>query len=198
MAFRRWVTPMRTGAETLRWGSVRGSGRAPSSFHPCGAASARPHRDRGQSKLVPGDVGVVLNEVTAEHDVQQGYALADLRDSTKTRDRRMAESAPRRAPAEVRVAVPTEGDDQVGPTLSSRPRSVARSRKRRRSKGAAGADSSDAAAAPGNDRLGHRLNPLVLLDDFAARAEQRLLQREGFQNCGSPGKQGVRRREPEF
>jgi len=85
MAFRRWVTPMRTGAETLRRGSVRGSGRAPSSFHPCGAASARPHRDRGQSKLVPGDVGVVLNEVSAKRDVQQGYALADLRDSTKTR-----------------------------------------------------------------------------------------------------------------
>ena len=85
MAFRRRVTPMRTGAETLRWGSVRGSGRAPNSFHPCGAASARPHRDRGQSKLVLGDVGVVLNEVSAEHDVQQGYALAELRDSAKTR-----------------------------------------------------------------------------------------------------------------
>ena len=48
-------------------------------------ASAPPHHDRGQSKLVPGDVGVVLNEVSAEHDVQQGYPLAELRDSAKTR-----------------------------------------------------------------------------------------------------------------
>jgi hypothetical protein len=44
MAFRRRVTPIRTRAETLRWGKRQGLGESSHSFHPCGAASARPSR----------------------------------------------------------------------------------------------------------------------------------------------------------
>jgi len=74
MALRRRVTPIEDGAETLRRGSVRGSARVPNSFHPCGAASARPDRDRGQSKLVPGDVACT-DKVSAQHNVQPGRQI---------------------------------------------------------------------------------------------------------------------------
>jgi hypothetical protein len=59
MAFRGPVTPMRTGAETLRWGSVRGLGESSQFVSPlrCRKRSA-PTGTEDQSKLVPGDVGV--------------------------------------------------------------------------------------------------------------------------------------------
>src|SRR5437870_928302 len=50
MAFRRRVRPIRTRAETLRWGKRQGLGESSHSFRPCGAARARPYRDRGQAK----------------------------------------------------------------------------------------------------------------------------------------------------
>ena len=52
-------------------------------MHPCGAASARPYRDRGQSKLVAWRR--VLNEVSAEHDVQHICTPTELRHSAKMR-----------------------------------------------------------------------------------------------------------------
>ena len=50
MAFRRRVRPIRTRAETLRWGKRQGLGESSHSFRPCGAARARPYLDRGQPK----------------------------------------------------------------------------------------------------------------------------------------------------
>jgi hypothetical protein len=65
MAFRRRVTLMRTRAETLRRGSVRGSGRAPIRFTPAVPQALGPYLDRGQSKLVADDFRCVLNDFEA-------------------------------------------------------------------------------------------------------------------------------------
>ena len=70
MAFLRRVTPMRTRAESLRWGKRRALGESSPFVSPPAVPQALgPIATEGRSKLVASDVRV-LNEVSAEHDVQ--------------------------------------------------------------------------------------------------------------------------------
>src|SRR5438552_11943031 len=74
MALRRRVTPIEDWAETLRRGSVRGSGELPIRSTPAVPQALGPTATEDKASSSPATSGV-LNKVSAQHNVQPGRQI---------------------------------------------------------------------------------------------------------------------------